>query len=204
MREALSFRYAHTDAEVIDAAAEVIDEVMDGEDGSVALMLENLWYPGLNLLDPEMTRRLLERISYPNKGIMLDTGHLMHTDFSLASQAEALEYLGRVLDAHERAGVLPYFRGMHLQQSLTGEFCRRLQAHPPELSGSWTERCGVLFENIFKIDRHLPFTAPGVRALVDRLPLEYLTFEFITESREQLGEFHSLQWDALGRDLMCA
>ena len=37
------------------------------EDGKIALFLENLWQPGLTLTRPEITKRLLDKIEYPNK-----------------------------------------------------------------------------------------------------------------------------------------
>lgn len=197
IREALTFDFEHTDVQIVDAAAEVANRVMEDEDGSIALLMENLWYPGLNLLDPNVTRRLIERIDYPNKGIMFDTGHLLHTNFSLATQNEALAYINSVLDAHEQEGLLKWFRGMHLHQSLTGSYCTELRAHPLDPSGSYEQRCAKLFQSIFAIDRHLPFTAKGVAEMIGRLPLEYLTFEFITTSREQLEAFHRTQKMAL-------
>jgi len=195
--ETLTFTRSHTNEEVIDALCDLMNEVFEDEDGSVALLLENLWYSGLTITDPTATKRLMDGIRYPNKGIMFDTGHLLHTNLDLRSQEEGLEYINRMLDEHEQAGLLNYFRGMHLQQSITGEFCKELIANPVELAPTWPERNFQVFTNIFKIDLHQPFTCKGVRQMVDRLPLEYLTFEYITDDRHQHQEFIDAQWAAL-------
>lgn len=85
--------YRHTDEEMIDATIELLNELFADEDGSVALLMENLWQPGLTFLRPEMTRRLMDGVKYPNKGIMLDTGHLLHTNLKLRTQEEGLAYI---------------------------------------------------------------------------------------------------------------
>lgn len=196
--EMLTFRYRYSNERVIDAACDLLNEVFADEDGSVALMLENLWCSGLTLTDPGLTRRLFEGVSYANKGVMFDTGHLLHTDFSLRTQEEGLAYINRRLDEHEREGLLPLFRGMHLQQSTTGEFCQRLLDDPVQLGATYDERMWQVFENVFKIDRHLPFTCEGVGDMISRLPLEFLTWEFITGDLDQHRAFLAEQRAALG------
>lgn len=198
VEESLTFCRRHTNEQVIDAACDLLNQVFADEDPDLALMLENLWYPGLTITDPAMTRRLFEGVRHPNKGIMFDTGHLLHTDFTLRSQEEGLAYINRRIDEHEQAGLLPLFRGMHLQQSITGEYCQGLVDNPIELAPTYSERLTQVFMNIFKIDQHQPFTCKGVREMIDRLPLDFLTFEFITESRQQHAAFLRAQRQALG------
>ena len=196
--ESTHFKFKRSNEEIIRASADLLNEVFAEEDGSIALMMENLWCPGLTLVDPCETRLLLDSIDYPNKGIMFDTGHLIHTDFSLASQQEGLAYVNRRLDEHERAGLLRYFRGMHLQQSITGDYYRYLIDNPIQWAPTYYDRMGQVFECAFKIDKHEPFICEGVRDMINRLPLEYLTFEFITTSVEQHAGYLEAQRRAIG------
>lgn len=197
IEESFTWNYRHTDEEVIDAAAELLNELFKDEDGSLILLLENLWQPGLNMLRPEMTQRLLEKVSYPNKGIMLDTGHYLHTNTSLRTQEEGLVYLQKMLDAH---GMLcQYIRGIHLNQSLTGEYCEKMRQEPPEMGKSYEERYAQMFLHAFETDKHQPFTCSGVRELVERIAPEYVTFEFITEDRAQQERYLKEQLHALGK-----
>src|SRR5699024_3585024 len=76
----------HTDEEVVDAAAELINELLDGKPCEFEFLMENLWWPGLTMTRPEIAERLLEQVHYPRKGIMLDTGHLMHTNLELSTE----------------------------------------------------------------------------------------------------------------------
>lgn len=188
--------YRHRDKEVIDAAAELLNELFAAEDGSLALLMENLWHPGLRFTDPRLTARLLERVHYPNKGLMLDTGHLMHTNPALQTQAEALSYIHHLLDIH--GDLCRHIRGVHLHQSLTGDYTEAVRKSPPKLADSWAERQTQAYYHAFAADRHEPFAAPGVAELMARINPEYLTFEFITESLAQHRRFLKAQRAALG------
>lgn len=193
--ESCTYQLEHTDEEVIDAAADFINELLDGQDYSFYFLMENLWWPGLNFLRPEIAQSLLEKVHYEKKGFMLDTGHFLHTNRKLRTQKEALSYLHSMLDRHE--DLLPYFKGIHLQQSLTGAYVEQWLQNPPPLSDDPSEQFTQVFEHIFSIDRHEPFTESGVRELVERIDPLYVTYEYITRSREELAEYLKTGSEAL-------
>ena len=198
--ETLTGRYAHTDEEVIDAACELINTALDGVTDGPVLLLENLWEPGLTFTRPEMTARLMDGIRYPNKGIMLDTGHLLHTNLSLRTQKEGVEYIHRRLGEH--GDLCKYIRGIHLNQSLTGAYMRRVRKNPPVLSADYNEKMGQLFEYVFQADQHKPFVAPGVWELIERIAPDYLTFEFISNDLRQHKTMLCRQFKALEKEKM--
>ncbi len=197
VEESFTFAYRHTDEEVVDAAAELLNEVFREEDGKLVLLMENLWQPGLQFTRSEITKRLLEKVNYPNKGIMLDTGHLMHTNLNLRTQEEGLAYIHQMLDAH--GDLCSVVRGIHLNQSLTGEYCQEIIKNPPPMENSYQGRYSQMFFHAFAVDRHEPFTCPGVKRLVERIRPEYLNFELISADREQHQEYLQRQLRALGR-----
>lgn len=199
-RESFTYVPEHTDEEVILTTADLVNELLRGQEPSFWFLMENLWWPGLNFQRPEMTYLLLESVHYKKKGLMLDTGHFLHTNHRLRTQEEALLYLNQMLDEHEtyfhHAGTgaggedfLAWIHGVHLQQSLTGAYVEDWLTRPHVLSDDPMEQMNQLFTHIFAIDRHQPFTAPGVRELVERIRPEYVTLEYITENREQLAEY---------------
>ena len=151
------------------------------------LLLENLWQPGLTFTEPEMTRRLLEGVPYESVGIMLDTGHLFHTNEDIRTQEEGLAYLHAMLDRH--GSLAQRIRGVHLHQSITGEVVKRYREHPPTLVATYQERAWQMFEYAFEIDLHRPFTCKGVRELIERIAPDYLTYEFITDGTAQHRKF---------------
>lgn len=195
IEESFTGRYRHSDEEVVDASCELLNELFKGRADGPLLLLENLWQPGLTLTRPEIVRRLLAGIEYPHTGLMLDTGHLMHTELSLRTQGEGLRYIHRVLD---RLGSLcDRIRGVHLNQSLTGDYVRRVQAAPPPLSPDYDARAMQMLTHAFQIDLHEPFTAAGVDGLIARIAPDYLTFEFISDSSAKQRAMLDAQWRAL-------
>ena len=195
--ELFTLRYRHSSREVADAAADLLNELFREPDGDLALLMENLWHPGLTLTEPEVTERLLARVRYNNKGIMLDTGHLMHTDLTLRTQAEALSYIRRRVE-EQGEDVRNAIRGIHLHQSLTGAYMAKVAKNPPVLSEDPDRRREQVYTHAFRCDQHRPFTCPGVRAFVDWIDPEYLTFEFISRSRAEQEAMLREQLEALG------
>ena len=178
IEETFTGKCRHSDAEVIDAAAEMLNELFDGVEDGPWLLLENLWYAGFTFTDPEMTERLLSKVKYPKTGLVLDTGHLMHTNLDLKTQEEGLQYIHRMLDLH--GPLIKHIRGVHLHQSLTGDVMKAQQANLPMLSATYAERNSQLFWYVFSVDLHQPFTCAGVPELIQRIAPEYLTYELIS------------------------
>ena len=192
----LSFRYS--DEEVVEALAELANAVLEDEDGSVAFLMENLWHAGLTFTRPEIARDLLQSVTYPNKGFMFDTGHAFHTNWDIETEEEGIAYIHTLLDGLDRYCLGDAIRGIHLQQSITGDYVRAIQKNPPVLSKDPEQRMMQNFIHAFAIDQHKPFTCPAVRGLVERIDPEYVTFEFITENRDQLAAAIATQRKALG------
>ena len=196
--ESFSLKFHRTDEEVCAALAELLSAVFAEEDGSVALLMENLWHPGLNFVHPEVARDLLQAVNYSNKGFMFDTGHAFHTNWDIETEEQGVAYLHTLLDGLERCDLMGALRGMHLQQSITGEYAKAVMANPPVLSFDPVERMFQNFTHAFAIDQHKPFTTSAVRGIVERVVPEYLTFEFISENREQLERAIATQKTAIG------
>ena len=194
--ETITYRFSHTDEQIIDGAAEIINRALEGSGFDREFLVENLWWPGFTFTRPEMTERLLSAIRYPRTGIMLDTGHLMHTDPSIDTPEAGVEYINACLDRHGEMS--KRIRGIHLHSGATGEFLRGYLKNPVPVRGSYFDRLCAVYESVLKTDRHVPLVCGGARALVDRIAPEYLTYEFITESRAQHMQFLLEQDRALG------
>ena len=185
--EGITYKLKHTDREVIEEAADFINELLDGQKYDFWFLMENLWWPGLTFLHPEDTQILLDRVHYEKKGFMLDTGHFLHTNLDLETQEEGVTYIQKMLDAHRN--MMSYIKGIHLQQSLTGDYVKKWLQSAHELPKDPMERFCKVYEHIFQIDRHEPFTAEGVEDLVRRIDPLYVTYEYITRSREELSAY---------------
>ncbi len=194
--ESMLRQYHYSDEAVVDGAAALLNQVMEAVPSNGPLLLfENLWYSGLSLLRPEITARLLEKVQYPNTGVMLDTGHLLHTGVQLRSLDEGLNYLHTVLDGYRD---LSFIKGVHLHQTLSGAYAEELMQNWQPRGGSYQQRFAEVLPHIYKIDSHSPFLHPGVKELIQRISPEYLVLEFMSANRDELGAKLQAQMQALG------
>lgn len=134
-----------------------------------------------------LINELLDGVHYEKKGLLLDTGHYMHTDLDLSTQGDAAASLHAMLDAHGELAT--WIEGLHVHQSLTGTYVQNwMECHQP-LPKDPEERFCKMYEHIFAIDRHEPFTVPGLSGLVERIDPLYVTYEYITRNREEHGRY---------------
>ena len=146
LEETFTNRYHHTDEEVIDAAAQLINMLLDGRGYTFDFLMENLWYPGLRLTDPALTRRLLDQVHFPKKGLLLDTGHLLHTNTALRSGEDACRYLHSILDRH--GDLCRFIRGVHLHQSLSGAYVERARRQIPPMEPDYYDRFAQSYAHV--------------------------------------------------------
>lgn len=192
--------------ETVDLSADIMNEATHEMPFGGWLLFENLWWPGsLRLDEPAEIERLLERVTYPCVGIMLDTGHVMNKNPHLRDEDEGIEYL---LSTVRNLGTLrAAIKGVHLTCSLSGAYVQYSQAQPnplDSLSDYWTKFYQAL-EHVQRIDQHAAFTSPGIARLFDLIDPEYVVFEFSYRSREEWCKKIQQQWAAcagMGRSVM--
>lgn len=174
--EIFNRQYHFSDKEVIDATIELVNILSKDISPDVELLFENLWWPGLTLLDKQLVAYLLANVKHPNCGIMLDTGHLLNTCPTLESEEEGIDYL---LNKIENLGEYKkYIKGIHLNCSLSGQYVKEKLAKT-----SIEPTMQEVFEHVQKIDQHLPFTNPRIKEVVHLVKPKYLVHEFITKDR---------------------
>jgi hypothetical protein len=184
-RESVHRRYRYTDEEVIDASIELVNRISPGIQGEPLLLFENLWWPGLRFTRPETTFRFLREVEYKNKGIVLDVGHLLHTNTALKTLDEGLAYIHGILDLY---GDISFIKGVHLHQSLSGEYVESILRDPFPIEEDYFKRFGDIHQHIYRIDSHEPFLHPGVNDLIHRINPKYLVLELISGTREEHAE----------------
>ena len=198
VEEGYTYRWFHSHEEVIDTSVEVINALLAGRDWPFVFLVENQWWPGFTFTDPRLTGRLLEGIKFEDKGILLDTGHLMNTCPDLRTQEEGAAYISAMLDAHGDSAKL--VKGVHLHQSLSGEY---VYAHtgflPDGLPDDPVERFGASYRHIQRIDRHEPWSDPAVLSLLERISPRWVTHELSAKDRVKRAEAVRRQSALLGR-----
>ncbi len=178
-----------------DAAIALLNKVVDALPVDCWLLLENPCWPGLTMTDPEIAERLLAGVRHRRTGFMLDVGHLMHTELSLADEAEAAAY---VVDVYKKLGSLgEAVKGLHLHQSLTGDFVRQMmREHTEESCPLPPEAC---MDYVITMDAHLPFRTEAARRIVETVRPDYLVHEFMPVSYDDWKEKLQTQRRALGK-----
>ena len=132
---------------------------------------------------PEIVQRLLNGVNYKKTGVMLDTGHLMHTNTELKTSDEAVDYIHQILDRYED---LSFIKGIHLHQSLSGSLAKHLMENWRQTEGTYIQQLWAVMSHIFEIDTHRPFCSHRIQEIFDRLPeLGYVCLEFISGSKEE-------------------
>ena len=188
--ELFSWQFCASDSEVIEATIELVNELADEIPPEVALLFENLWWPGLTLKNPILVAMLLENVKHQNVGIMLDTGHLMNTNEDLTSEAEGVDYIINILNALGEYS--RYVRGVHLHKSLSGEYLK--QSHCKKID---KYDMSEIMNHVLNIDQHQPFVTSEVERLIDHIKPEFLVHEFMYSSIEEWSQKIMVQQAAL-------
>lgn len=198
LEECYTYRWLHSDEEIIDAAVEVINLLLGSEEQPFDFLVENQWWPGFTFTEPEHTARLLDGIQYPRKGILLDTGHLMNTNLELRTQADGAAYIQEMLNRH--GSLSNMIRGVHLHQSLSGEYVKRnTGCLPSSLPQDYVEAFGTCYGHVLQIDQHKPWTDAAILPVLERISPEYLTHELSVSDRAQRVQIVRQQRSLLDR-----
>lgn len=176
LEEGYTYQWKHTDYEVLDAAIEVINEILRDVEPTFDFLVENQWWPGFKFTEPKKTEYLLSRINYPRVGIMLDTGHLMNTDWMIKSQWDGVKYILSMIEEHGELSKSIY--GLHFHQSVSGAYCRKsIGKLPEDFPLDYYDEFRRNYDHILQIDRHRPWTVEECVMILGRVQPKYLTHE---------------------------
>lgn len=192
--EVFTFKFEHSDMDVVTAAAAVFNRVADEVPEDVLVLFENLWWPGLRLTEPAVVRAFFEKIKHKNVGIMLDTGHLMNTNPELQTEEDGIEYILKTVKGLGKDRKL--IRGLHLNCSLSGDYVKTFK-RVYDAESSNIER----MKHVIKIDQHRPFTDEAVQKLLRLIKPDYVVHELAYKDFNDFEQNIALQLASCGRKL---
>ena len=195
-KDSFNYEFTYTDKEVVDATIEIVNEIFKGLDNNITILFENLWWPGLKMTDPELVRYFIENIEYKNKGIMLDTGHLLNTNLDINNEEEGIDYLVETIS--NLGDMKDYIKGIHLSKSLSGKYVKEQIEKYKNKDIDYSEVNNEIIYHILNIDEHKPFTNNKINNLIEMINPKFLVYEFITTSLEELSDFIKTQNKVLG------
>ena len=194
--EMYTHAFSVTDEDVIHATIELVNAIAGEIPRGCKLLFENLWWPGLTFQKPRLAAELLERVSYPDTGFMLDTGHLMNTNLDLQSEAEGAAYVKKIY--HELGALGKRVYGIHLHQSLSGAYTREMMRR--HVGWKTPLDWQAAMDYVMHVDQHQPFHTDAACRIVETVQPMYLVHEFQHRSRDDLVRKLRIQQHAAAHD----
>ena len=191
--EAMTYDFKYSDKEVLTAVISIINDIFEDGEYNFTLLFENLWWSGLRLTNKEEVEYLLNGVKYKNVGFILDTGHMINNNRDIKNSKEGIEYIKKNIEKIGEYKNLIY--GMHLNYSLSGEYVNRAIKENKEKNLSIEDIMNNVYQHVGSIDYHDPFEDKEILDVINSLPIEYLVFELIGDTREELEDKIQRQWN---------
>ena len=182
----LTYQFPYTDKEVLEGVVSLINDVFKNEDFQFTLLLENLWWAGLKLNSKSEMKFLLNKIEYKNIGFILDTSHMLNTNFNLKNLDEGIDYIIENIDKMEE--LKKYIYGVHLSWSLSGDYVSKLIEKHRKSQEEREKAKKKIYEYVGQIDYHYPFEDNRIMKVLNKLSLKWLVYEFLYYNDEELEE----------------
>ena len=167
----------------------IINKIFEDGEYDFKLLFENLWWSGLRLTNKEEVEYLLNGVKYKNVGFILDTGHMINNNRGIKNSKEGIGYIKKNIENIGKYKNLIY--GMHLNYSLSGEYVNRAIKENKEKNLSIEEIMNNVYQHVGSIDYHDPFEDKEIIEVINSLPIKYLVFELIGNTREELENKNS-------------
>lgn len=184
--EAMTYDFKYSDKEVLSAVISIINEIFEEGEYDFKLLFENLWWSGLRLTNKEEVEYLLNGVKYKNIGFILDTGHMINNNRNIKNSKEGIEYIKENIKNLGEYKKLIY--GMHLNYSLSGEYINKAIKENKKKNLNIEEIMNAIYQHIGSIDYHNPFEDKEIIDVINSLPIKYLVFELIGNTREELED----------------
>ena len=182
----LTYQFPYTDKEVLEGVVSLINDVFKNEDFQFTLLLENLWWAGLKLNSKSEMKLLLNKIEYKNIGFILDTSHMLNTNFNLKNLDEGIDYIIENIDKMDE--LKQYIYGVHLSWSLSGDYVSKMIKKHRKSQKEREKAKKKIYEYVGQIDYHYPFEDNRIMKVLNKLSLKWLVYEFLYYNDEELEE----------------
>ncbi len=184
--ESMTYDFKYSDEEVLKSVVSLINDLFANEEYTFKLLLENLWWPGLKLINKKEVEYILKNVKYKNIGFMLDTGHMINNNRDIKNSDEAVAYIKQNI---ENLGEYKnYIFGIHLNYSLSGEYVKQVVKEHKDKELNIEDVMNNIYIHINSIDYHDPFENKGVIDIIESLPIEYLVYEMIAKTKAELED----------------
>ncbi len=196
--DSFTWEFTYSDKEVMIATLELINSAFPKEENGPLLLFENLWWPGLNYKDSELTKWFIEQVEYPNKGYLVDISHLILNNKEIGTEQEAYFYIKQIIKS--LGETKQWIKAVHLNKTLPKRYMQRdhgyLLKKYREIKDS-KQKLTLLKKHIQALDGHIPFDHPIAKKIVALINPEYCVYETAPKSRYELAYFIKKQNEAM-------
>lgn len=177
---------------VIKAFCEMMNQTVSGfkkGEPPLKLAFENLWWPGLRLLEPWEHGLMEDSLEFDNWGFCLDTGHMMNALPDAYEEEHCIDRLLEIFSEYpqemkDRIGTV------HLHVSTSAEYRQTFEEAVRPAGETMQETIKRSYPHVMKIDQHRPFSSPRCKLLIDALSPDFVTHEMIdSRTGNALSEF---------------
>ncbi len=190
--EEVMFREQTDDSkDVLSAFCELMNMTVSrfkGGEPPLKLAFENLWWPGLKLLDPWEYDFMTDNLEFDNWGFCLDTGHMMNTLTDAYEEDHCIDRLLGIFQNYPKE-MKDRICTMHLHFSTSSEYRSTFEPSARPKGETMQETISRSYEHVMKIDQHRPFTSSRCKLLVDELQPDFVTHEIVGDSVKALEGF---------------
>ena len=196
--DSFTYTFDYSDKDVMKATIELVNQAFPKEADGPLLLFENLWWPGLNYKDPELTEWFIEQIEYPNKGYLVDVSHLILNNHQIGTEKEAYTYIKKTIEALGPSR--QWIKGVHLNKALPKRYMSRDHSHllkKYQEAPDSRQKLAILKKHINALDGHIPFDHPLAKKIIELLAPQYCVYETAPSTRYELAYFIKKQNEAL-------
>ncbi len=182
-------RYTRDSKEVLDCFCDMMNTLMAGLPGGeppFRILFENLWWPGLRLVDESDFRILDRKIEFENWGICLDTGHMMNCLSDIRSEGDGINSLLDIFYGYGR-DLIDKIVTVHFHYSASYDY--RTSFEERGFDGSFEDFMASAYPHVGRIDQHMPFSDRRCSELLEILQPQYVTHEMPGSKMSPIDDF---------------
>lgn len=189
--EMYKHEYTRSDSQVVRAFCDFMNETVSifpkGEP-PFRLVFENLWWPGLRMIDDSGYRILEKSLEFDNWGLCVDTGHMMSCIPHIYSEEDGIDALLEIFDRYP-SDMKDRISAMHFHYSASGRYRESFEELGFDTETDIMNRINNAFTHVGKIDQHLPFSSERCNELIDALYPEYLIHELPGHGNSLMADY---------------
>lgn len=187
--ELIEREYTRSDRYVISRFCEMMNSVVSTMQGGAppfTLAFENLWWPGMRLVNASDYKEMERRLEFDDWCICLDTGHMMNCLPGICTEDEGIDAVLQVLDKYDST-ILDRIRGVHLHYSASYGYRSSFIEH--SLDDDIMRFIESAYNHVSLIDQHMPFSSDRCNEILDILRPDVVVHELPGSKTDMISDF---------------